>query len=93
MKNIIEKLKNMGGNENEGKRWKNWSMKEKKELLEIYLVICKNEKHIFDLVYMYHGTDGWEDIFRDYDERMFYDKMTGVEMAIDGINEAMMIVK
>jgi hypothetical protein len=59
-----------------------WSNEDKIKLLEIYLLISKKEKHIFDLIYRHHGCDSWEDIFRDYDVVYLNDKTTGVEIAI-----------
>lgn len=86
MKNILDKLEKMNKSDYE-RTWKNWSLEEKKKLLDIYFLICKNETHIFDLVYSYQGCDSWEDIFRDYDERYLEEKLTGVEMAINEINQ------
>jgi hypothetical protein len=77
---IIEKL---GQIKNEKHVLSSWSLEEKKKLLDIYLIISKNEKHIFDLIYHYHGCDSWEDIFRDYDECHLNDKTRGVEIAIN----------
>jgi len=64
-----------------------WSLEEKKRLLEIYLIISKKESQIFDLIYRYHGCDSWEDIFRDYNKTDLDDKAKGVEIAINEINE------
>ncbi len=66
--------------------WSNWSNKEKQKIVEIYSIICKKESHLFDLIYMYHGCDSWEDIFRDYDRSYLDDKSRGVEIALDEIN-------
>lgn len=82
MENIIDKLKKIDGYKN---TFNKWSLEEQKKLLDIYFIICKKEQYIFNLVYSYHGTDGWEDIFRDYDERYFQDKVSGVKMAINEI--------
>jgi len=86
---IIEKL---GQIKDEKYILSRWSLENKKKLLDIYLIISKNEKHIFDLIYHYHGCDSWEDIFRDYDTTLLNDKTKGVEIAIneivDRINES-----
>ena len=66
---------------------KNWSLEEKKQLLDIYFILSKKESHIFDLIYEYHGCDSWEDIFRDYDSNYLEDKTIGVEIAINEIVE------
>jgi hypothetical protein len=84
MENIIDKLNKI---EDTNQNWENWSLEEKKKLLDMYLIISKNETHIFSLIYSYHGCDSWEDIFRDYDEKYLEDKKTGVEMAINEIDE------
>ena len=85
METIIEKLKQIKDNSKKG--FKNWSLEEKKQLLEIYLIISKKESQIFDLIYRYHGCDSWEDIFRDYNKTDLDDKAKGVEIAINEINE------
>ena len=84
MENIIDKLSKT---EDEDNSLNNWSLEEKKKLLDIYLIISKKETHIFELIYYYHGCDSWEDIFRDYDTRYLEDKKTGVEIAINEIVE------
>ncbi len=66
--------------------WNNWTLEERKKLLELYFIISKKESHIFDLIYNYHGCDSWEDIFRDYDKVYLKDKEIGVKIAIDEIN-------
>ena len=66
---------------------KNWSLEDKKKLLELYLIISQKETDIFDLIYYYHGCDSWEDIFRDYDPRYLEDKKIGVEVAIKELDE------
>jgi hypothetical protein len=84
MENIIEKLKLLKHNDNK-KAFDDWSLEEKHQLLEIYLIISKKESHIFDLIYSYHGCDSWEDIFRDYKISYLKDKAVGVEIAINEI--------
>ena len=86
MENIINKLNEI---EDEDKipNWDNWSLEEKKRLLDIYFIISKKETHIFNLIYSYHGGDSWEDIFRDYDTNYLENKTTGIEIAIDEIIE------
>lgn len=83
--NIIDKLTQIQDNN----CWKNWTLEEKKKLLDIYFIISKKESHIFDLIYNYHGCDSWEDIFRDYDSKYLEDKTNGVEIAINEIVEEM----
>jgi len=81
MENIIDKLTKIEDNNS----WENWTLEEKKQLLDIYFIISKKETYIFDLIYNYHGCDSWEDIFRDYDSNYLEDKTTGVEIAINEI--------
>lgn len=81
--NIIDKLTKIEDNN----AWKNWTLEEKKKLLDIYFIISKKETHIFDLIYNYHGCDSWEDIFRDYDSKYLEEKTIGVEIAINEIVE------
>ena len=83
MESIIDKLTKITDNNS----WNNWTLEEKKKLFDIYFIISKTETHIFDLIYDYHGSDSWEDIFRDYDSRYFENKTTGIEIAIDEIVE------
>ena len=83
MENIIDKLTKIEDNNS----WKNWTLEEKKKLLDIYFIISQKETHIFDLIYNYHGCDSWEDIFRDYDSKYLEDKTIGVEIAINEISE------
>ena len=86
MENIIEKLKQLKDNDKKDKKaFDDWSLEEKQQLLEIYLIISKKESHIFDLIYTYHGCDSWEDIFRDYKIRFLKDKADGVEIAVEEI--------
>ena len=77
MENIIQKLK-----EKDAKLEK----EEIKQLLELYLLISKNEHHIFDLIYRFHDCDSWEDIFRDYNTNYLKDKAIGVEIALENLN-------
>ena len=85
MENIIDKLNKIEDNNS----LNNWTLEEKKKLLDIYFIISKKEAHIFNLIYNYHGCDSWEDIFRDFDSRYLEDKKIGVEIAIDEIVEQM----
>ena len=85
MENIIDKLNKIEDNNS----LNNWTLEEKKKLLDIYFIISQKETHIFDLIYNYHGCDSWEDIFRDYDSKYLEDKTIGVEIAIDEIVEQM----
>lgn len=64
-----------------------WSLEDKKKLLELYWIISKKEKHIFDLIYQNHGCDSWEDIFRDFESTYLTDKARGVKIAIDEITQ------
>lgn len=88
MEKIIEKLKQIDDNDNNDnttKVWDNWNLEEKKQLLDIYLVMSQKETNIFNLIYKYHGCDSWEDIFRDYNVNYLKDKAVGVEIAIEAI--------
>jgi len=85
MENILKKLDKI--KDEDHNIWKNWSLEEKKLLLNIYLIISKKETHIFDLIYRYHCCDSWEDIFRVYDEEYLRDKVEDVEIAIKMIEE------
>jgi hypothetical protein len=89
MENIIDKLTKIVYNNS----WENWTLEEKKKILDIYFIISKKETYIFDLIYNYHGCDSWEDIFRDYDSKYLEDKTTGVEIAINEIVEKMKSTK
>jgi hypothetical protein len=84
MENIIDKLNQIDENSN---NWENWSLEEKKKLLNIYYIISKKETYIFDLIYNYHGCDSWEDIFRDYNKTYLENKKNGVEIALNEIIE------
>ena len=85
MESILEKLKNLNVDTNTV--WKEWNIQEKKQLLEIYYIFSKKERHIYDLIYSFHGCDSWEDIFRDYSRSFLRDKAEGVEIAIEAIDE------
>lgn len=89
MENIIDKLTKL----EDDISFDDWSLEEKKKLLDIYLIISSKETHIFELIYNYHGSDTWEDIFRDYDTQYLEDKKTGVEIAIDEIDEQIKLTK
>jgi hypothetical protein len=84
MENLIEKLDQITDNKNP---FNSWSLDEIKQLLDIYFIISKKETHIFKLIYMYHGCDSWEDIFRDYKIKYLEDKADGVKIAIEGVME------
>lgn len=84
MDKIIEKLKNLEFNEKINNKF---NLQEIKNLLELYLIISKQEESIFELIYHYHGCDSFEDIFRDYDARYLEDKTVGVETALERVNE------
>ena len=86
MEAILDKLKT-SVRVNKKIDWKTWSLNEQKQLMEIYVTICKHKPDIFDLIYSYHGCDSWEDIFRDYDKQYLKDKTRGVEIAIEEIIE------
>lgn len=75
MENIIQKVKD-----------NKLEKEEVKQLLELYLLISKNEHHIFDLIYRYHDCDSWEDIFRDYNRNYLDDKISGVKVALENLN-------
>ena len=89
MENIIDKLTKIEDNNS----CENWTLEEKKQLLDIYFIISKKETHIFDLIYNSHGCDSWEDIFRDYDSNYLKDKTIGVEIAINKIVEKIKLTK
>jgi hypothetical protein len=86
MENIIEKLKEIN---NIKSILDNWSLEDIKKLLDIYFIISKKEEHIFDLIYIYHKCDRWEEFFCDYEMQYLKDKVNGVEVAITEINEIM----
>ena len=79
MESIIEKLKFANSD------WSNWTLEEKKQLLELYLLISKKEHHIFKLIYDNHDCDSWENIFRDYSMNYLDDKLRGVRIALDNL--------
>jgi hypothetical protein len=83
METIIKKLSELT-NEN---AWDDWTVEEKRQLLDMYFIISKKESHIFDLIFTYHGCDSWEDIFRDYDVQYLKDKADGVKIAIRELRE------
>jgi hypothetical protein len=83
MERIIQKLDNL----DDENIYDNWSIKEIKQLLEIYHIISRKECEIYDLIYRCHGCDSWEDIFRDYNAIYLEDKAYGVEAALDCINQ------
>ena len=94
MERIIEKLRELPNNpkryeyqSDKPNTWVNWSWDEKKELLELYLLISQKESHIFDLIYGFHGCDSWEDMFRDYDTFLLTEKAEGVKVALAGLAE------
>jgi len=63
------------------------TIQEKKDILELYYIMTKNEARLNDLVYNYHGCDSWEDIFRDYDSTLLEEKAEGIKIAIENINK------
>ena len=83
MEHIIEKLKQV----DDINTWDNWTIEEKKQLLDIYYIISRKESHIFNLIYTYHSCDSWEDIFRDYNVHYLKDKTDGVKIAITEIEQ------
>jgi hypothetical protein len=83
MEKIIEKLEKIV----ETNPFNEWSLDEKQQLLQLYDVISQKEHHILDLVYEFHGSDCYEDIFRYYDEHLLKEKATGVKIALDEIDE------
>jgi len=85
---ILEKIKNIQRSSNSGDGdWSDWTLEEKIKVLEVYLILCKKEKYIFELIYSNHGCDSWEDIFRDYDPTYLKDKMDGVKIAIENLKD------
>lgn len=87
MENIIDKLNQLKQSDNNKNIWKDWSLEDKKKLLDIYFIISKKETAILDLIYSYHDCDSWEDILRDYDTQYFEDKALGVKVALENIIE------
>jgi len=77
---LLSKLENKEFNE------KNFKYDEIKKLLKIYLIFCKKEEEIFKMIYSLHGTDCYEDIFRDYNYRYIEEKIQGVEIALNELN-------
>ena len=86
MENIIEKLSQI--EDIESTPFRIWTMEERKQLLELYLLISKKESKIFQSIYNFNGSDCYEDIFRDYDIQYLEDKIDGVQDAIDMMNES-----
>jgi hypothetical protein len=84
MENIIEKLSKLSMSDD---AWNNWTLEEKRKLLELYYIISQKETQIFNLIYRFHGFDTYESIFRDYDPQYLQDKIEGVEEAIYYIDE------
>lgn len=85
---IIQKLQRLNDSSAHSEEpIKEWSIYEKKKLLEIYSLFSRNEHKIFDLIYRYHGCYSWEDTFREYSDIDFDFKTRGIGIAIDGINE------
>ena len=86
MDHIIEKLQTLDDNVNK-RSFKDWTLVEIKQLLDIYLLFSKKEPHLFKLIYSYHECDSWEDIFRDYDMQQIEDKVSGIQVAIQIVAE------
>ncbi len=79
METIIEKLKAPNSDCNK------WCLEDKKQLLELYLLISKKEHHIFKLIYDNHDCDSFEDIFRDFSMNYLDDKIRGVKVALENL--------
>ena len=73
--------------ENKEFKRKNFYHKEIKKLLQIYLIFCKKEDEVFKMIYSLHGCDTYEDIFRDFDYRYIEDKIAGVEIALNELDD------
>jgi hypothetical protein len=87
MEHIINKLSKI---EDVKDLWKNWSSEEIKQLLDIYLIISKKEKHIFNMIDFYllpcdSFEHSFQDIFYNYDKVYLEKKATGVEYCINEI--------
>lgn len=67
--------------------WRDWTVEEKKKLLETYLVISEKEAEIFDLICLCTGSDTWDNIFRDYTSQDLHDKVDGIEYALAKLEE------
>jgi hypothetical protein len=65
---------------------KKFSYQEIKKLLQLYLIFCKKEDEVFKMIYSIHGCDSYEDIFRDFDYRYIEDKIAGVEIALNELD-------
>lgn len=86
MDNIINKLNDLK-NKKVNDIWYDWSLEEKKDLIYLYYIISKNEHHIFNLVYDFHGCDSWKDMFVDFNAIYLTDKANGVKIALNNINQ------
>jgi hypothetical protein len=60
---------------------------EKKQILKLYLSVCKREYEIFKLIYDIHGCNAYKDIFNEYDPYYFESKIDGIEIAIDQLEK------
>jgi hypothetical protein len=67
----------------EQKDFTTWSESDKKSILDIYLLISKNESKLLDLVYSYHDDDSYQYICRDYDSHAIKLKVNSIEIALD----------
>ena len=74
---------------NKYEQWNEWSLEEQKHMLQMYLLIVKNEPNLMDLVYGNHECDSYEDIFRDYDTFELREKSRGIQISIDVMNKKM----
>jgi hypothetical protein len=60
---------------------------EKKQILTLYLSVCKHEYNIFKLIYDIHGCNAYGDIFNEYDPYYFESKIDGIEIAISELEK------
>lgn len=76
METIIKKL---SSTENSKKMWDNWSLKDIRQLLEVYLIFVRKEQRILDLVCMNREDDA----FQECDDRFFHEKIVSIEETLD----------
>lgn len=87
--NILDKLRNFQDKND----WRNWTLEEQKEMLEIYYLICEKESYLFRLICNNNADSSWDDILLDYDSKYLDDKTTAVRDALDMINKRIKISK
>jgi hypothetical protein len=89
MEEILEKLEQTKElDDGENFEWKNWSAKEKIQLLNIYKKIAENENKLSNLIEgLNKSNDNWKEI-SPQNHGMIFDNITwSIDMAINKINE------